>query len=86
MPSVVVYSAQRLNLSGDGVRQTRCAQPDAAYKYRYDGLKLLLQSGGQYVFLPATWRTASGSAFVIPRTDSLLLEFGPATAAPARDC
>jgi hypothetical protein len=86
MPSVVVYSAQGLNLAGDGVRQTRCAQPDAAYKYRYDGLKLLLQSGGQYVFLPATWRWTSGSAFVIPRTDSLLLEFGPAAGTPSPAC
>jgi hypothetical protein len=86
MPSVVVYSAQGLNLAGDGVRQARCTQPDAAYKYRYDGLKLLLQSGGQYVFLPATWRTTSGSAFVVPRTDSLLLEFGPATGTPSRAC
>jgi len=86
MPSVVVYSAQGLNLNGDGVRQTRCARPDAAYKYRYDGVKLLLQSGGQYVFLPATWRITSGSAFVVPRTDSLLLEFGPATGTPSRGC
>jgi hypothetical protein len=86
MPSVVVYSAQGLNIAGDGVRQSRCTQPDTAYKYRYDGLKLLLQSGGQYVFLPATWRTTSGSAFVVPRTDSLLLEFGPAAGTSSRAC
>ncbi|HWM06681.1 MAG TPA: hypothetical protein VNP92_30455 [Actinophytocola sp.] len=86
MPSVVVYSALGLNLAGDGVRETQCTQPEAAYKYRYDGLKLLLQSGGQYVFLPATWRTTSGSAFVVPRTDSLLLEFGPPAARPVRGC
>ena len=86
MAGVVVYSAESLSLDGEGVRQVACAQPDGAYKYRYDGLKLLLQSGGQYVFLPATWRTSSGTAFVVPRTDSLRLEFGPPDSSPPRTC
>lgn len=86
MPALVVYSGESLNLTGEGVRQVTCAQPDAAHKYRYDGLKLLLQSGGQYVFLPATWRTSSGTAFVVPRTDSLRLEFGPPHSTPALTC
>jgi hypothetical protein len=86
MPSVVVYSARSLGLAGDGVRQTACAQPDTAYKYRYDGLKLLLQSGGQYVFLPATWRSTTGTAFVIPKADSLRLEFGPRHSTPPNTC
>ncbi|MFD0203631.1 MULTISPECIES: hypothetical protein [Saccharothrix] len=86
MPGVVVYSTESLTLSGEGVRQVACGQPDAAYKYRYDGLKLLLQSGGQYVFLPATWRSSAGTAFVVPRTDSLRLEFGPAGSTPPPTC
>jgi hypothetical protein len=86
MPAVVVYSKQSLNLAGEGVRQVPCAQSDAAYQYRYDGLKLLLQSGGQYVFLPATWRSSAGTAFVVPRTDSLRLEFGPPDSRPAPSC
>ncbi|MFE9749896.1 hypothetical protein ACFYOT_33705 [Saccharothrix saharensis] len=86
MPAAVVYSGDSLNLTGDGVRQVACEQPDGAYKYRYDGLKLLLQSGGQYVFLPATWRSSAGTAFVVPRTDSLRLEFGPPGSAPPLDC
>ncbi|MFJ6673773.1 hypothetical protein ACIQMJ_21920 [Actinosynnema sp. NPDC091369] len=86
MPGVVVYSGDGLNLTGDGVRQVACGQPDGAYKYRYDGLKLLLQSGGQYVFLPATWRSSEGTAFVVPRTDSLRLEFGPPGSTPPPLC
>ncbi|MFI9007550.1 hypothetical protein ACIGNX_10005 [Actinosynnema sp. NPDC053489] len=86
MPAVVLYSGQGLNLSGAGVRQVACGGPDTAYKYRYDGLKLLLQSGGQYVFLPATWRSSAGTAFVVPRTDSLRLEFGPPGSSPPPTC
>ncbi|ROP35205.1 hypothetical protein [Saccharothrix texasensis] len=86
MPAVVVYSAESLNLTGGGVRQVACGQSGAAYQYRYDGLKLLLQSGGQYVFVPATWRTSSGTAFVVPRTDSLRLEFGPPGSTPPPSC
>ncbi|MFE2755525.1 hypothetical protein ACFXGA_26335 [Actinosynnema sp. NPDC059335] len=86
MADVVVYSAQGLDLAGEGVRQVACAQPDSAYRYRYDGLKLLLQSGGQYVFLPATWRSSSGTAFVVPRTDSLRLEFRPPGSSPPPAC
>lgn len=86
MAGVVVYSKENLSLAGGGVRQVVCEQPDAAYKYRYDGLKLLLQSGGQYVFLPATWRSTAGTAFVVPRTESLRLEFGPPESRPPETC
>lgn len=78
LPAATLYSAQSLNLTTDGMRQVTCGQPDAAYKYRYTGLKLLLQSGDQYVFVPTDWRAASGVVFVIPRTDTLRLEFTPA--------
>ncbi|AXB48387.1 hypothetical protein A4R43_10025 [Amycolatopsis albispora] len=85
-PAAVLYSAQSLNLVADGVREDVCAQPDSAYKYRYTGLKLLLQSGGQYVFLPASWRPSRGTAFVVPRTDKLRLDFAPARFTPAPGC
>jgi hypothetical protein len=57
-----------------------------SYRYRYDGLKLVLQSGGQYFFLPAGWTTADGAALVLPRTDSLRLEFTAAGPAPPDRC
>ncbi|MFD8492986.1 hypothetical protein [Amycolatopsis sp. NPDC059657] len=74
-PDALVYSAKSLNLSTRGVHEVVCKQPDAAYRYRYDGLKLLLQSGGQLVLLPARWTAESGPAIVLPRTDSIRLEF-----------
>jgi hypothetical protein len=76
-PDAVLYSERGLGLSGPGVSETTCAGPDAAYRYRYDGLKLVLQSGDQYFFLPAGWTAGDGAALVVPRTDTLRLEFTP---------
>ncbi|WP_228709483.1 hypothetical protein [Amycolatopsis keratiniphila] len=85
-PAATLYSAESLNLAANGVAQVKCADPGSAYKYRYTGLKLLLQSSGQYVFLPANWRASTGVAFVIPKTDKLRLEFGPARSVPSPAC
>jgi hypothetical protein len=80
-PGAVVYSAKSLSLTAPGVRETRCQDPDAAYRFRYDGLKLVLQSGDQYLFLPAGWSPRNGVAILMPRSDSLRLELIPAAAA-----
>ncbi|WP_410649561.1 hypothetical protein [Amycolatopsis sp. cmx-4-54] len=85
-PAATLYSAESLNLTANGVVQVKCANPESAYKYRYTGLKLLLQSSGQYVFLPANWRASTGVAFVLPRTDKLRLEFGPPRSVPPPGC
>ena len=79
-PGAVVYSAKSLSLNAPGVRETRCQDPDAAYRFRYDGLKLVLQSGDQYLFLPAGWSPRNGVAILMPRSDSLRLELVPAAA------
>jgi len=74
-PSAIVYSARSLSLHAPGVKEVVCANPDAAYRFRYDGLKLILQSGDQYFFLPKAWSPSDGPAIVVPRSDSLRLEF-----------
>ncbi len=52
-------------------------QPRHRLQFRYTGLKLILQSGGQIFFLPVQWHKADGTAVVLPRTDALRLEFTP---------
>jgi hypothetical protein len=85
-PDTVLYSEHSLALRGPGITETACAGEGSAYRYRYAGLKLVLQSGGQYFFLPAGWTTADGAALVLPRTDSLRLEFTAAGPAPPDRC
>jgi hypothetical protein len=79
-PSAVVYSERSLSLHAPGIRETRCHDPEAAYRFRYDGLKLVLQSGDQYLFLPEGWSPSNGVAILMPRNASLRLEFIPAAA------
>jgi hypothetical protein len=81
-PDAVVYSEKTLRLKAPGVTETDCGEnADASYRFRYDGLKLVLQSGGQYLFLPAGWARNEGAAILLPRGDSVRVEFsGPGTA------
>lgn len=78
-PGAVLYSAKSLSLAGPGVTTTPCANPDGAYRYRYDGLKLVLQSGNQYFFLPQDWSPGAGAAMIVPRSESMRLEFTTAS-------
>jgi hypothetical protein len=80
-PSVILYSERSLSVNAPGVRTVRCADRDAAYRFRYDGLKLVLQSDSQYVLLPAAWTKDNGVAIVMPRTDALRLELVRASVA-----
>lgn len=82
-PNVVVYSERSLSLYAPGVHEVRCHDPQAAYRFRYTGLKLMLQSGDQYLFVPAEWTPAKGVAILIPRISSLRLEFFPAGNRPS---
>ncbi|MGQ0715784.1 MAG: hypothetical protein ACT4NP_00480 [Pseudonocardiales bacterium] len=74
---VVAYSEKRLSLQAPGVQEVTCQYPDAAYRFRYDGLKFVLQAGNQYLLLPAGWTRAQGAAILIPRSEAVRLEFSP---------
>ncbi len=76
-PDVAAFSEKRLSLQAPGVREVIC-QEGTAYRFRYDGLKLVQQSGNQYLFLPGGWTHVNGSAILIPRSETLRLEFSPA--------
>lgn len=79
-PEAIVYSEHGLNMTAEGVRGVRCRDPEAAYQYRYDGLALMLQSNDQYVLVPKTWSRSDGVAMVLPRSDTVRLEFMRASA------
>jgi hypothetical protein len=83
---VLVYSKQSLNLQAPGVRQVGCGVVDAAFGFRYDGLKLVLEVGDQYFLLPAEWNATDRVAIVIPHSDTLRLEFTPASSVPSATC
>ncbi len=82
LPSAQLFSAHRLGLTGQGVQETRCQAADTSYRYRYDGLKLVLQSGDVYLLLPTQWSRVDGVAFLLPRDDHVRLQFSPAGVLP----
>ena len=85
-PETVVYSERSLSLAVDGVTETECSGEEPAYRFRYDGLKLVQQAGGHYLLLPSTWTRSAGAAVLLPRSSSVRLEFGLAGAARPAGC
>ncbi|MCW2576721.1 MAG: hypothetical protein JWR66_2751 [Modestobacter sp.] len=75
VPEAVLYSERSLSLVVPGVTEVRCADPDAAYRFRYDGLRLVRRAGDQYLLLPATWNRDTGVAVLISRGAGIRLEF-----------
>ncbi|WP_328989423.1 hypothetical protein OG394_24640 [Kribbella sp. NBC_01245] len=86
VPNAVVYSTGELNLGGRGVIETACTGSKALYAFRYDGLKLVLQSNDQYLLLPAAWTPADGIAVLLPRNDNVRLELYRGTPHPTPTC
>ncbi|MFG2500706.1 hypothetical protein ACGFSB_21125 [Streptomyces sp. NPDC048441] len=80
-PTAVLYSERDLAIHEPGVRELRCGDGKSAYGFRYEGLALVIQSADQYVLVPKSWTPSSGVALVLPRTDSVRLEFVPVSAA-----
>ncbi len=75
-PQVVLYSDKALGISAAGVSTLRCSGGEsAAYRYRYSGLVLLLNSNGQYVFLPAGWNRRTGRAIAVPKSEQIRLDY-----------
>jgi hypothetical protein len=72
---VTVYSEKSLNLSSAGVREEPAATTDIAYGFRYPGLKLIPQAGQQYLLIPADWAPSVRPAILLPRGETLRLEF-----------
>jgi hypothetical protein len=64
-PGAVVYSRQRLQIAGIGITVTHLSGADAAFTYRYNGLRPLIHSGGHWFLLPAGWAHNNGSTVII---------------------
>jgi hypothetical protein len=75
LTQVVVYSPKRLYLNAPGVTETTLTDPQAAYRYRYTGLRLNLHTGGHYVLVSDGWTPRHGVVMLIADNDPVRLEF-----------
>ena len=70
---VVIYSTQRLALSGPGV-SVQPLPPGLPYRYRYTGLRLLLMQSGTYYLLPQGWSPRLDFTYIIIQNDQTSIE------------
>jgi hypothetical protein len=70
--SVVVYSTERLTLSGPGV--TVQPYPGYYYRFEYQGFRLLLDRAGTYYLLPVGWSPRLDITYVLSDTDPIRVE------------
>jgi hypothetical protein len=68
--AVVVYSVQRLALSGPGVTAQQL-QPGFLYHYEYQGLRLLTIRAGTYYLLPAAWNPRRDLTYIFDESDQI---------------
>ncbi|MGQ0717996.1 MAG: hypothetical protein ACT4NP_11940 [Pseudonocardiales bacterium] len=73
-PAVVIYSAERIALDGDGVEVAEITQPGSRYRYQYSGIRLFLRSGDKYLLLPVGWQRGHDRIFVVPDDDSIRVD------------
>ncbi|OKI06296.1 hypothetical protein A6A06_37245 [Streptomyces sp. CB02923] len=76
-PAVVVLSTERLSLTGPGLAAETL--PGMHYRYRYTGLRLILERDRRYYVLPVGWRARIDPAFVIEDDDTILIQLMPGT-------
>ncbi len=65
-PAVLLYTSERIVDLPPGVTETQLpAEDEALVRYRYDGLRLLLESEGRLFLVPSHW-TDDSACLVIP--------------------
>ena len=73
-PSVVLFSEQRLAISGTGVTVSEITQSDSKFKFQYNGLRLLIKAPGRYLLIPNQWRRGYDSVIIIPEDDAMRID------------
>jgi hypothetical protein len=73
-PNVILYAAQRLEIRGPGVTVDVIEGPDSRYRFRYNGLCLLVKPPARYILLPLGWQKGRDSTVIIPDDDSIRID------------
>ncbi|WP_336049232.1 hypothetical protein [Streptomyces sp. CA2R101] len=77
-PAVVLLSTDRLSLAGPGL-EVKDLGAKAHYRYRYTGLRRLIERNGRYYLLPLGWTYRTGPTYVIQDGGDLRIELFPGT-------
>jgi len=75
LPSVTVYSPERLHIDAPGAQEERLPPKQSMYKYRYVGLRLLEHTGGHHFLVSDEWSPQYGVVVMLADDDPVRLEF-----------
>ncbi|MGI5378521.1 hypothetical protein ACQEV2_30580 [Streptomyces sp. CA-251387] len=74
--AIVVFSTDQLSMTGRGL-QMKDLGKQMHYRYRYTGLRLVIERGGRYHAVAVGWQHDTDSTYVIRETDDLRVELMP---------
>lgn len=75
-PSVTLDTKERLYLGYPGVEETHLPiENGQQFRYRYRGLRLLIESDSRLFLIPERWRKG-GNVLVLPEDSSVRVQFG----------
>ncbi|MBZ9640017.1 hypothetical protein [Streptomyces sp. PSKA30] len=77
--AVVVLSTDRMSMSGSPGPLVEDLGEAQHYRYRYSGLRLLVERDKRYYVLPLGWQHGTGPTYVIDDDDSVRIELYPGT-------
>lgn len=73
-PEIIVYSSDRIAIAGPGIVVDEIRQMGSKYRYRYSGLRLLVQAGGKYILIPVGWKKGRDSVFLVQVDGTIRLD------------
>jgi hypothetical protein len=73
--AVTVYSPKSLEIDVHGVVETKLGTAESAYRYRYEGLRLVQRSGDRYLLMSERWDAGSSRIIVLRDSNAIRLEF-----------
>jgi hypothetical protein len=74
-PAVILSSTKRLFLDPfGGVQETQLGGNDAAYRFRYANLRLLIRSGGKYFLVPSGYSAADPVVIVLSDNETVSVQ------------
>ena len=77
LPAVTVYSQKPLMLEGAGITVETISEAPETFRYRYQGLRFLVRSGGRYFLLPELWEKDVSFSIILSESDSIRVEVAP---------
>ncbi|MGW7574942.1 hypothetical protein [Streptomyces sp. NPDC054765] len=76
--AVAILSTERLSLAGPGLKAEDLGAK-AHYRYRYTGLRRLIERNGRSYLLPLGWDPRTGPTYIIQDGDDVRVELLPGT-------